>query len=274
MLGCKSNPFMNAPWKTQPSIPRVALIDQNASLDTIISVVNSKVNAVKSLSTEDATLTGQGLFQSLRGKIYFKRPDHFHMLGFHGMTGEEIDMGRNSELTWLKVIRMDPPATLFCRNDQYDSCKYLRQFPIDPQWVIDALGMGTLDPNIKYEGPFQADSNHLELRVKERSAAGERTRVILINRNYGLPAAQHIFDQYGLLAVEASVKSYRTDPATGIIIPQNIEIRCPKLNNGKELVVKVNMGNPVLNQLDPAQTQLWVMPVNPKYPPVDMAKQP
>lgn len=237
----------------------------------IFQVVNANVGKIDSFTTTNATLSGDGLF-NLKGEIAFKRPGLFRLRGSHSMTGAEIDIGRNNEVSWMWVGKSEPKAIYYVRNDQYGACRFAQDLPIDPNWMIDAMGFGELNPNLNYEGPSPIDNTHVELRLKEQTAAGtKRTRVIVINRVRGLPASQRIYDQYDSLSVESRVTSYFTDSA-GFTYPQAVEIRCPKENDGKGMNVHINFGTPVLNQLDGANSHLWMMPQYPGYPPRDMAR--
>ncbi|MDO4585532.1 MAG: hypothetical protein Q4D62_15725 [Planctomycetia bacterium] len=267
--GCQSVRALFRGNNTSPPVSQ-AVLGEQATLLEIITVVNANVQKIDSFATTNATLGGDGFF-TLKGEIAFKRPGLFRLRGSHAVSGAEIDIGRNQEVSWMWVGKAEPKATYYVRNDQYASCQFAQELPIDPTWMIDAMGFGILDPHLPYEGPFPVDEAHVELRVKEKTASGNmRTRVILINRVRGLPAAQQIYDKYDTLAVDSRVKSYHTEDS-GITLPQTIEIRCPKENDGKGMTIHINFGTPTLNHLDANNTHLWAMPQFPGYPPKNMA---
>lgn len=273
-LGCQSSPqsFLRFLHRDAPR-PAEAQLPENATVEQIVSVVNANVGRVQSFVTNDATLSGSGLLATLRGEIAFLRPGNFRLRGSHAVTGAEIDLGKNHELSWFWMQRNEPKAVFYCRNDQCASCRFLQNLPIDPSFMIDAMGLGLLEPHLPYKGPFVVDKNHFALHLEELSPLGEkRTRVILINRLRGLPAAQRIYNRLDQLVLDASVKTYTTDPDTGITIPQSIEIRCPQLNDGKNVTVGINFGRFFLNTLDASRTDLWKLPTYKGFPPTDMMK--
>lgn len=270
--GCKSgNPF-----KKKPSLPvgTAPAIASNASASEIISIVNQNVSRIDSFYTKNATLNGEGVF-NLKGEIAFKRPGNFRLLGSHAVTGMELDVGRNPEVMWMWVGKAEPKAMYYCSNADYARCESELNLSINPAWVIDAMGFGILNPQVQYEGPIPVpeDEKHVELRIQETSASGEpRTKCIIVNREYGMPAAIRIYDRFKSLVADARVKSFTRHSETGLIIPQSVEINCPKENQGKGMKFTIHYGSPALNQLDASNPHLWAMPQYPGYPPTNMAQ--
>jgi len=271
LVGCKSgNPFRKNP-RLSPGTP--AAISGQVTAAEIVAIVNQNVSRVDSFSTKDATLNGPGVF-NLKGEIAFKRPGFFRLIGSHAVTGQELDVGRNADVMWMWIGKAEPKAMYYCRNVDYPQCEANLDLSINPMWVIDAMGFGTLTPGAQYEGPYPVDDKHLELRVQETSPGGEtRTRSIVINREYGLPAAVRIYDRFKSLVADSRVISYQKDPVTGIIIPTGVEINCPKENQGKGMKFSIQYGSPTLNQLDASNTHLWSMPQYNGYPPTNMAQR-
>ena len=273
LTGCRSgNPFRRKPV-TPPGTPPA--ISGQVTAAEVVALVNQNVSRVDSFSTKDATLNGPGVF-NLKGEIAFKRPGFFRLIGHHAVTGQELDVGRNADVMWMWIGKAEPKAMYYCRNVDYAQCEANLDLSINPMWVIDAMGFGTLDPTANYEGPYPVpeDPRHLELRLQETTASGEtRTRSIVINRDYGLPAAIRIYDRFKSLIADSRVLNYRKDPATGIIIPAGVEINCPKENDGKGMRFSIQYGSPTLNQLDASNPHLWSMPQYPGYPPTNMAQR-
>ncbi len=270
VIGCRSgNPFR----RVTPSPTGAPIISTQATTAEIILLVNQQVSRVQSFSTRNATLDGEGVF-NLKGEISFQRPNNFRLIGSHAVTGTELDVGRNPDVMWMWIGKAEPKAMYFCRNADYASCETNLNLSINPLWVVDAMGFGLLDPNIRYEGPAPVDDRHIELRVRETTSSGEmQTKIVVINRDYALPAAIRIYDRLNQLVADARVKSYRKDPLTGIVIPQAIAINCPKENQGKGMRFTINYGTPELNRLDANNAHLWTMPAYQGYPPIDMAQK-
>ncbi|MDO4628964.1 MAG: hypothetical protein Q4C70_07245 [Planctomycetia bacterium] len=270
ITGCRSgNPFQRSTPTTPTDAP---IISTQATVSEVILLVNQHVSRVQSFSTRNATLDGEGIF-NLKGEIAFQRPNNFRLIGSHAVTGTELDVGRNPDVMWMWIGKAEPKAMYFCRNADYAACETNLNLSINPLWVIDAMGFGQLDPNMPYEGPAPIDDRHIELRVRETTSSGEtQTKIVVINRDYALPAAIRIYDRLDQLIADARVKSYRKDPETGIVIPQSIAINCPKENQGKGMRFTINYGTPELNRLDANNAHLWKMPAYQGYPPVNMAQ--
>ncbi len=278
--GCMS---MQQSWRRffqrDTPIPQQAQIAENATLAEVVTVVNRNLERIQTFHTQDASISGTNMPATLRGEIAFRRPGLFRLRGSTGLTGAELDVGKNETLSWFWIRMWEPKGVYFCRNDQYAACEAVKRLPIDPNMMADALGLSLLDPSQPYDGPKPVKINHngqdsidpyhLALHLKERNAQGQtRTRIILINRMRGLPAAQQIYDQYERLVFEARVKTYNTDPDTGISTPQTLTIRCPLENNGKGMTLNINFGRYFINSLDPKFN--WSMPAHPGYPPTDL----
>lgn len=269
LSGCRSgNPFQ----RRSPSPQSGPVLSTHATVLEILTLVNQNLSRVDSFMTKNATLNGEGVF-NLKGEIAFKRPGYFRLIGSHAVTGMELDVGRNADVMWMWIGKAEPKALYYCSNADYGRCEAELNLSVNPAWVVEAMGFGLLNPDIPYEGPFPVDDRHVEIRARETTAGGEtRTKSIVINREYGLPAAIRIYDRFQTLVADARVKSYRKDPATGITIPQGVDVNCPKENQGKGMRFSINYGTPVLNQQDASNPHLWSMPVYQGYPPTNMAK--
>lgn len=270
LSGCKSgNPFRRSGSPQESGTP---VISSQATVLEVITVVNQNVSRVDSFFTNNATLSGEGVF-NLKGEIAFKRPSYFRLRGTHAVTGVELDVGRNPEILWMWVGKAEPKAMYYCKSEDYGRCAANLDLSINPMWVIDAMGFGILDPNVPYTGPYPVDERHLEIRTEIMTPGGEtQLKSIVVNRFNGLPAAVRIYDRFKMLVADARVKSFRNDPKTGITIPASVEVSCPKENNGKGMKFSIHYGTPTLNGLDAGNSHLWTMPVYQGYPPTDMAQ--
>ena len=54
--------------------------------------------------------------------------------------------------------------------------------PIDPKWLIEALGVAELDPGLPYQGPSPvAAHDRLEIRAVRETPTGPTTRITIID---------------------------------------------------------------------------------------------
>ena len=186
---------------TQP-IPRA--LPPTASLQQVIDVVNDNSARVQSLSTTRATISTPG-FPSLNANIAFQRPRSFRLVA-QKFIGPEVDLGSNDELLWFWMKRTQPPALFYCRHEQFAVSAARQIMPVEPEWLIEALGVVTFDPASHIEGPFaggqrpggdsqQVDrlrhgglANHDHRRLARRRAG--RARVRCAGRAAGLRRAE------------------------------------------------------------------------------------
>ena len=82
-------------------------------------------------------------------------------------------MGSNDELFWFWVRRAQPPATYYCRHDQFAASPARQDFPIDPYWLIEAFGIAELDPALPHQGPFRLPGGQLEVRTIREIPKGQ-----------------------------------------------------------------------------------------------------
>ena len=207
----------------------------------------------------------------LAAEIQYFRPNYLHLTAKTHVTGKEMDMGQNSDLFWFWVARNSCPGVYYCRHEEFYRSNARDYVPIDPNWVVDALGLNLLDPNAPWEGPtLVGDGAYIELRLREQQPQGQATRQILVNRFTGTIAAQRIYDGNGVLLVDATVRKNRRDSLTGLTIPQKIDISVPK----EEFKMTLDLGAPDLNSLSSTALNSWNIPQNLGAPLVNLAQQP
>ncbi len=120
-------------------------------------------------------------YPTLRASIAYERPRRFRLRAETGLTGPEVDLGSNDQVFWFWVRRSQPPAVYFCRHEQYLTGRARQIIPVDPSWVIEALGVAELDPGLPHQGPFPAKGNRLEVRTIRETPEGPTTKVTIID---------------------------------------------------------------------------------------------
>ena len=126
-----------------PTGPRV--LPQAATLSEVITAVNNNNAKIRSLYTTDATVSAS-LIPSLRANLALERPRRFRMRAETGITGPEADVGSNDQLFWFWVRRLQPPAMYYCSHRQFPVSRVRELVPVEPDWLIEALGITGFDP--------------------------------------------------------------------------------------------------------------------------------
>jgi hypothetical protein len=240
------------------------------TLPEVIRVVNANSEPVRQLHTESATLTIQGL-PGLRASMAVERPRNFRLRAhFIGM-GQVLDLGSNNERFWAladlpELATNVPRAVYYAQHDQFRRGGARNVLPIQPQWLIEALGIVQFDPTHVHEGPYAREPGRLEIRSRLPSPDGELTRVVVLDASRGWILEQHQYDAQGQLLVSALASDHRYYPVVGVSLPHHIEVRLPPPNKSIHLDVE----SYAINQLYGDPAQLWAMPTYEGYPLVDL----
>lgn len=242
-------------------------LQPGASLAQVIEVVNRNNGQIHTVFTNEATLTGPGM-PSLRASVAMQQPRRFRLRAETGLTGPEVDLGSNDELFWIWIRRNEPKALYFCRHAEFTGSAAQRSMPIEPQWLIEALGVATFDPVDQHEGPFPRPGGNLEIRTTRQTPAGPAMKITVIDGRQGWILAQHVYDAAGTLTASAVASRHRRDPLTGLTMPRTIDIQCP----AAQFSMRVDLGNVQINRQLPGADQLWAMPYYEGYPTVDLGQ--
>ena len=184
--GCHVRPL----WlmSKQTDLPPAAFANK-PTLDDIVYVVNANTQRVQRLQTENATLRVEGV-PALRANLAYEQPRNFRLLAqLSQFTGRELDMGSNEELFWFWIRRDSQPSVYFARHATFADSPARDLIPIEPNRLIDTLGLVYLDPAGQHRGPVERDAGLLEVTSQLPSPRGNLTRVLLVDAKYGWPAA-------------------------------------------------------------------------------------
>jgi hypothetical protein len=255
--GATCNQSFRSPFATVgPPSPEVLM--PGATLDQIIAAVNQNAARIQNYQTTNATITipGDAMMPALRGNIAASRPNNLRFQASTALTGPEVDLGSNDELFWFWVKRNDPPNVYFSRHDQFVGSAAQQLLPIEPRWLLDALGFMQFAPNDFHEGPVPHGANAVEIRSVIQSRIGTLSRNTVVDVMRALVLEQHIYDSRGTLLASAIARSHQFYPTLGVSLPQEIEISLPLAH----MALSIDVGTVQINQLadNPA---LWQMPV-------------
>lgn len=245
------NPF------TQLGPPAPEVLIAGSSLDQVVGAVNQNSARIVSYQTNNASITVPGMpgIPLLKGNIAALQPGKVRLRASTTLTGDEVDMGSNDELFWFWVKRNEPPALYFSRHDQFAGSAARQVMPIEPQWLLDALGMMQFSPNDRHEGPFPYGNDALEIRTIMQTPGGQMSKSTIVDARRAWVLEQHIYDAAGTLVASSRASNHRYYEQVGVSLPQDIDLRVP----AAELSLSIDVGSVQLNSLmdNPA---LWQLP--------------
>lgn len=259
-LSGASCPRPGIPWSN--AAPRV--LPPSPTVEQVIQAVNSNSGRVQSLSSNSATLSVPGV-PSLRCSVAYVRPRQFRLRADLALAGPQVDVGSNDQLFWFWVKQNPQPGVYFCRHDQFASGGARQAVPVEPQWLIDALGLAQFDPGLPHQNPYPVAPGRLGIRTIRETPEGPITKVTVVDAASALVMEQHMFDARGQLRASAIAEGHRRDPATGIWMPAAVQVNCPPA----QFSMKINLGAVEINR-PVGNPELWAMPSYPGSPPIDL----
>lgn len=265
-LGCRSVSRM-----TNHSVgpPPPVVLQPTATAEQVVAVVNQNTERVHSYVTNNASISAPGMpmLPVASGSIAYQRPLNFRFQA-RALTGPEVDFGSNPERFWLWAKQMTGPdgrSPLYTvRHDQYASSGAQNMMPIDPQWIIEALGMVTIN-QATMQPPLPRDDGGFEVRYVQDSPRGRLTRVLIID-SHGQVTQQSVLNSQGALLASATASQFRYDPQTAVSLPRVVTVQVP----AAELSLKINTGDVAVNGAVGNPAMLFQPPVLQNHPVVDL----
>ena len=244
-------------WFRPPArSPLPTVISQSPTLDEVIAIVNQNSSRIQSFSTNHAELSGPELPVTLRGvNIAFERPRRLRMRA-RSLAGPELDLGSNDELFWIWVARNEPAAVYYCTHDQFATSNARRSLPIDPDWLIEAMGIVEFRPGEEHLGPYRSSAGQFEIHSTRQTPDGPTKKVTTVHASTGAVLKQQIYNHLGQLVAVATAYQHRRDPLSGLIMPRIVDIQSPMA----QFSLRVNLGDVAINTPMPNAVELWTMP--------------
>ena len=244
-------------------LPRA--LPPSPTLEQVMRAVNANSQQIQSFTAMRATLSGPG-FPTLRVVVAFERPMRFRLQAETAFTGPELDLGSNDQLFWFWVRRNQPPAIYYCRHDQFATCPARQLIPIEPQWLVEALGIVQFDPRLPYQGPITLPGDRIEIRSMVETPQGAQTHVTVIDAIHAVVLQQSIYDARGQLVATAQAGLHRRDPLTGLVMPTAVTIHSPLA----QLTMQINLGIVEINRPDSTTPAYWMPPTYAGTPTIDL----
>ena len=265
-----SRGFRN-PFATQLGPPAPEVLMAGCSLDQVLAAVNQNSSRILSFQTNDASITVPGMpgLPLLRGNIAAQRPGRVRLQASTALTGPEVDLGSNDELFWFWVKRNEPPALYFSRHDQFVGSAAQQLMPIEPQWLLDALGMMQFSATDTHQPPLPHSDGTIEIRSVIQTRGGTMSKNTVIDARRAWVLEQHVYDPTGTLLASAIAKSHRYYPDVGVSLPQEVELRLPAM----QMSLSIDVGNVALNRIVDSPN-LWTLPAMSGYTQVDLGSAP
>ena len=256
MPGCVFDKFFPPDHGIQP-------IDQQLSQQALIEHLNRNIRGLHSWRCSDASIYVRPskflpMDLKLSAEIAVEREKNFRLRA-HSLLGDEADFGSNSERFWFWMRRNKPSYVFTARHEDMGAVGQRLQIPFDPAWIMEALGVVSLDPNSITVQQSGAEPNTLLLNSEEISPSQTMVRrEIVVDTRLGVILAHRLYDASGQLLAEARLRRHRREPS-GIVMPHVIELDWPQ----HQMAMTMELSNIEINPSDlPEKT--WQLPENPR----------
>ena len=184
------------------------------------------VDATMNVGTANAQSIG------LSGVILAEKPRNFRMKA--GLLGkDEADIGSNGQEFWFWIARNPEPRQYYCAYKDLEEGRVQQMpLPIQPEWVMESLGMGQYGPAEKYQLELDKDGKMLRLIEKARSPSGQPVRKVIVMHRKPMVEPQPQVTAYLLLddatgneICSAHITAIKVDH--GVNVPYKMELRMP-----------------------------------------------
>jgi hypothetical protein len=281
--GCNmfhSNFFNNNNKNNAPS----GSAEARPTAENLVNYINRESSKVQSLQVQNLAIEakrGLGVVQSieLNGTMEAQGPSYFRLEGYlPGARTDMVDIGSNDREFWFWVGAGQGDQPLY--HCSYTDLPHASlPLPIQPDWILEALGMAPIPPNPAIRLEFPRNSNTMELIEPTRSPKGAPiTKVTVFNRNtvrgtQPQIVARKLIDGRGKLICMAEIKEMQQDQRSGVNVPHRIELVYPGDRAMEKISMSLVLDTIVVNApIDPSQS-FFVRPNKPGVYSVDLGRQ-
>lgn len=231
------------------------------TLQEITSVINRSAN-IRQLSSNSASVDviSMPAVPKLNATLSLERDRNFRLrANMPVMVASGIDLGSNNELFWFEVPDGMSKILYYARHDQYSQQLNRAILPVDPTWLIDALGLVQIDPASVVAGPVKRADGKLEIRSTIATPSGIYQRVCLIEPNLGYVTDQFLEDANGRMIARCHASNHRYNDQAQCSLPHQVELHLiPAV--GAPLSMRIEIGSYAVNQLLSGDPQLFTIP--------------
>ena len=253
--------------RKDPLPPTEWSADAQPTLEQITSGINRNSQLIRNFTTENASITVPGGVFPLQSRLTFDRPKRLRIQGSaSSVSGREFDFGSNDLLFWLWMRRNTAKEMWYCRHDQYPISPVRSTIPIDPDWLVEALGVVEFKPTDQHYGPTRLSDGNWEIVSHCQTPSGQYIKRTVVDSKNGGIVRQELYTPQNEVVALAEAKDLRYDRGTGIRYAKRIEVRC----QGMDGTMMLDLGSPSFNTSASLDSSQFVMPSYEGYRVVDL----
>lgn len=232
------------------------------TLEELVSAVN-RTDRITKLQTNSARVTAPTISNTqLSASLMLERPKRFRLRGsIRPLPTTLVDLGSNEQVFWLQVPEGMRPTLYYARHSEYASQSRRMILPVDPTWLIDALGLVHIDPAQVTDGPTRRPDGQLEIRSELPMPDGLYRRVCVIDSKAGFVTEQYLYGQNNQLVARATAKKHHYYEEFDCSLPHEVRVELQPAA-GPPLSLEMKIGDYTLNQILSGDPRLFAMPTD------------
>ena len=245
-----------------PYPPPPVVFNAQPSLEELAAVVNRTQN-IRQLSSNSASVEMLSMpnLPRLGATLNLERERNFRLRASLPIVFAGLDMGSNDEMFWFEVPEGMSKTLYYARHDQYRQQLNRAILPVDPTWIMDALGLVQLDPSTVVAGPITRTDGKIEIRNTMPMPDGIYQRVCYIDPAAGYVTDQFLYAPNGNRVARSTASQHVYYPEQQCAIPHRVEIHlAPAV--GPPLAMQIEIASYTINQLLSGDPQLFTMPTS------------
>lgn len=240
--------------------PPPAVFDAAPTLEQLVPVIN-RTDAITKLQSNSALVQAPTMSdKKLSSTLVLERKRNFRMRGrLSPLPTTLFDLGSNADYFWLQVPEGMQKTLYFAKHEEFARQQQRVMLPVDPTWVIQALGLVHLDPSTVIEGPTRRPDGKLELRTQVVQADGVYRRVLTVDDTTGVVTEQHLYGPDNQLVARAIASDHRYYAEQQCSLPHRVAIHLQP-TTGPPLALELEIGDYTINQILVDHPQQFAMP--------------
>jgi hypothetical protein len=239
---------------------------ESMTVEKVVASLNENAQKIQSLrSTEmdiTTTMTTGVIPQSFNthGLMVFQKPRSFR-LKVNALGKQEADIGSNDQEFWWWISRDEQPYLYHVSHSDFAASQGRIRLPFQPDWIIEALGVGEYDPRKPYQLK-SVGTNTWQLEERAQAPDGQAVlKITVLSRNGPdriAVSAHRVLDKDGHEIFSARVTQVQRDQRTFAVVPKVVELNWPAQKLHMTMRLNEVMVNPQLPA--PGASDLFVRP--------------
>lgn len=252
--------YRRAPVTAFPPPP--AIFDAAPTLEEVVAAVN-RTDKITKLQTNSARVTAPTMSDTqLSASLMLERPKRFRLRGgIRPLPTTLVDLGSNEQVFWLQVPEGMRPTLYYARHSEYANQSQRMILPVDPTWLIDALGLVHIDPSFVTDGPTRRPDGQLEIRSDLPMPDGVYRRVCVIDSQAGFVTEQYVYRHDNQLVARATASKHRYYEDFDCSLPHEVSVELQPAA-GPPLLLEVTIADYTLDQILSGDPHLFAMPTD------------